>query len=70
MGGRRDDDCRNHVLRHWCAGSYRNYTAVTYRGKVAADGNRYKALGNSMAVPVMRWILSRIEFVDGMRAAA
>jgi DNA (cytosine-5)-methyltransferase 1 len=26
----------------------------------AADGNRYKALGNSMAVPVMRWIGERI----------
>lgn len=39
----------------------RGYTAVTYRGKVAADGPRYKALGNSMAVPCVRWILSRIE---------
>ena len=38
-----------------------DYTAVTYRGKPAADGPRYKALGNSMAVPVMRWILTRIE---------
>ena len=27
----------------------------------AADGPRYKALGNSMAVPVMRWIGERIE---------
>lgn len=26
-----------------------------------ADGPRYKALGNSMAVPVMRWILERIQ---------
>ena len=25
------------------------------------DDSRYKALGNSMAVPVMRWILSRLE---------
>lgn len=31
------------------------YTAITYRKKPAADGPRYKALGNSMAVPVMRW---------------
>ena len=29
--------------------------------KAAADGPRYKALGNSMAVPVMRWIGSRID---------
>jgi DNA (cytosine-5)-methyltransferase 1 len=38
-----------------------DYTAIEYRNKPAADGPRYKALGNSMAVPVMRWILSRIE---------
>lgn len=38
-----------------------DYTLVRYRGKPAMDGPRYKALGNSMAVPVMRWILSRIE---------
>ncbi|EKR7776176.1 Dam family site-specific DNA-(adenine-N6)-methyltransferase [Salmonella enterica] len=28
--------------------------------RLAADGPRYKALGNSMAVPVMRWIGKRI----------
>ena len=33
---------------------------ITYRSKPAADGNKYKALGNSMAVPVMRWIGERI----------
>lgn len=48
-----------------------DYTLVTYRGKPAADGPRYKALGNSMAVPVVRWILSRIELCDQvMRRAA
>jgi len=36
------------------------YTLVPYRNKEAADGPRYKALGNSMAVPVMRWIGERI----------
>ena len=36
------------------------HTAVTYRGKPASDGPRYKALGNSMAVPVMRWLGTRI----------
>jgi len=34
-----------------------NYTNITR----AADTNRYKALGNSMAVPVMRWIGQRID---------
>lgn len=41
-----------------------NYTAITFRGKPAADGNRYKALGNSMAVPCMAWIGKRIAAVD------
>lgn len=40
------------------------YTQVPYRNKPAADGPRYKALGNSMAVPVMRWIGERIKQVD------
>ena len=30
----------------------------------AADGSRYKALGNSMAVPVMRWIGEGIQLVE------
>lgn len=40
-----------------------SYTAIPYRNKPAElcpDGPRYKALGNSMAVPVMRWIGERI----------
>jgi DNA (cytosine-5)-methyltransferase 1 len=41
-----------------------DYTLVEYRGKQAADGPRYKALGNSMAVPVMQWIGQRIATVD------
>lgn len=41
-----------------------DYTAIEYRGKPAADSPRYKAIGNSMAVPVMRWIGERIEFVN------
>jgi DNA (cytosine-5)-methyltransferase 1 len=44
----------------------RNYTLAPHRGKPAADGPRYKALGNSMAVPVMRWIGERIEMVDNL----
>jgi DNA (cytosine-5)-methyltransferase 1 len=43
-----------------------DYTAVPYRGKPAADGPRYKALGNSMAVPVMRWIGERIAAVEAL----
>jgi DNA (cytosine-5)-methyltransferase 1 len=40
------------------------YTDVTYRKKPAADGPRYRALGNSMAVPVMAWIGQRIAEVE------
>ena len=46
-----------------------DYTLVTYRNKPAADGPRYKALGNSMAVPVMRWIGERIASVDSLDGA-
>jgi C-5 cytosine-specific DNA methylase len=37
------------------------FTNVEYRGKPAADGPRYKSLGNSMAVPCVAWIMARIE---------
>lgn len=40
------------------------WTAIPWRGKTAdecPDGPRYKTLGNSMAVPVMRWIGARID---------
>jgi len=37
------------------------HTLVPHRNKPAADGPRYKALGNSMAVPVMRWVGKRIK---------
>lgn len=40
------------------------FTAIKYKGKIAADSLRYRALGNSMAVPVLSWIGQRIKFVD------
>lgn len=42
------------------------YTDVPYRGKKAADGPRYKALGNSMAVNCMEWLGERIMLVSGL----
>ena len=36
------------------------YTDIKSNGKATPDGSRYKALGNSMAVPVMKWIGNRI----------
>jgi DNA (cytosine-5)-methyltransferase 1 len=47
-------------LQGWDVG----YTDVPYRGKKAADGNRYKAIGNGWAVPVLTWIAERISLVD------
>lgn len=46
-----------------------DWTRIAYRGKTAdecPDGPRYKAIGNSMAVPVMRWIGERIAMVEEM----
>lgn len=43
-----------------------DYTLIPYRGKPAADGPRYKALGNSMAVPVMAYIGQRIAMVEAL----
>lgn len=43
-----------------------NYTKIPYRGKPSEncpDAPRYKALGNSWAVPVVRWIGKRIDKV-------
>jgi len=46
-----------------------DYTQIKWRNKPAEscpDGPRYKAMGNSMAVPVMRWIGQRINMVDAL----
>ena len=43
-----------------------DYTLVPWRGKLAPDGPRYKALGNSFAVPVVRWIGERIQMVEDL----
>jgi site-specific DNA-cytosine methylase len=37
-----------------------DYLDIQFRNKPAADSNKYKALGNSMAVPVMRYIGLRV----------
>ncbi|MCY1359452.1 C-5 cytosine-specific DNA methylase [compost metagenome] len=41
-----------------------DYTLIPWRGKPAEecpDGPRYKAIGNSKAIPVVRWIGRRIQ---------
>jgi DNA (cytosine-5)-methyltransferase 1 len=43
-----------------------NWSRISWKGKPedqCPDGPRYKACGNSMAVPVMRWIGERINFI-------
>jgi len=44
-----------------------NYTNIKSKGKPTPDGPRYKALGNSMAVPVMAWIGARIQQYEDMQ---
>ena len=41
------------------------WTDVTFRGRSAADGPRYKALGNAMAVPVLAWICKKLQEAHG-----
>ena len=43
------------------------YTDIRLNDKQTPDGPRYKAMGNSMAVPVMRWIGERIEMADNLQ---
>ena len=46
-----------------------DYTLIPWRSRPAdrcPDGHRYRVLGNSMAVPVMRWIGERLAFVESL----
>lgn len=43
-----------------CQGMPDDHTLVEFRGKPAADSHRYRAVGNSMAVPCMAWIGRRL----------
>lgn len=58
-------DDRLEYLRH-------TYPEITREEaeQLAADAPRYKAIGNSMAVNVMRWIGMRIDFVDKLVGGA
>jgi hypothetical protein len=50
-----------------CSGIEAATVAWHHRGKDTPDGPRYKALGNSMAVPVMRWIGEQIRKVEKIK---
>ena len=46
------------------------WTAIPWRGKPADQcptGHRYQAIGNAICVPVLRWLLERIQFVDSIQ---
>lgn len=45
------------------------YTDIRWANRSASDGARGKALGNSMAVPVMSWIGQRIAVVEAIQQA-
>lgn len=51
-------------IASFCRGSLGVITLIPYLKKHAADGLRYRALGNSMAVNCMRWLGRRIQMVD------
>jgi DNA (cytosine-5)-methyltransferase 1 len=53
-----------------CFGFPDGYTDVPYRGRPMPDRHRYKALGNSIVVPKMRWIGERIAAVDALQVKA
>jgi DNA (cytosine-5)-methyltransferase 1 len=44
-----------------------NYTDIRLNDKQTPDAPRYKAMGNSMAVPVMNWIGRRIQMVEEIK---
>jgi DNA (cytosine-5)-methyltransferase 1 len=41
-----------------------NFTLISYKGKLAADSLRFKALGNSIVTNVLHWIGKRIQMVE------
>jgi len=50
-------------------GFQKNYTRIQWRNKSeeeCPDGHRYKALGNSMAVPVVKWLGERIDIIENL----
>lgn len=63
----------NHIVRRltpteceFLQGFPRNHTLIPVNGKPAADGPRYKSLGNSMAVPCMEWLGKRIQMMENL----
>ena len=44
-----------------------HYLDIDFKGKPATDSHKYRALGNSMAVPVIRWLGERIAMVDKIK---
>lgn len=47
-----------------------NYTLIPWRKGFAADGPRYKAVGNGMAVPCVAWVIARLHRACSARLRA
>ncbi len=47
-----------------------NYTLIPWRKGYAADGPRYKAVGNGMAVPCVAWVVKQLHEACAMRLRA
>lgn len=45
-----------------------DHTFIPYSGRLAKDGPRYRAIGNSMAVNCMRWIGRRIQMMESIQS--
>lgn len=43
-----------------------DYTLIPWRGGWMADGPRYRMIGNGMCLPVIRWVLDRVQQVHAM----
>lgn len=69
-----DDDPKNWVVRRFTPlecerlqGFPDHWTDVPFKGKLVTDGHRYKAIGNSMACPVMAYIGHHLEVAIDMQ---
>jgi DNA (cytosine-5)-methyltransferase 1 len=48
-----------------------HWTRIAWRGKApenCPDGPRYKAIGNSIAIPVFEWVFRRIAIMNGLES--
>ncbi len=59
---------RTHAFRRTIGGPRIPYGRPKYPDQICPDGPRYKAIGNSIAIPVLLWIGERIAAVELLSA--